>query len=591
MQHCFPLWQVGDSSVHKLSIWEWFEPLKVSCVMINNMPKVLVIEDGRLAAATLRIQLESLGYIVVGVFDNGEDAVCKAPELQADIALIDIMLSGALDGVQTAVNLSRACDVPIVFITNSQDVETFERAKQVNPYGYLAKPVAVDTLHRSIEMTIHKKRLEQRLRESEARYRLIVESLNDGLAILGSDCSIRYCNSKLLLMLKKQEQDVVGASFADFLHTDNTSKFWFEVAKAQAGGFASFGGNLQAADEGYLPVRVGISCRAGEQDSSGYELVCVVTDVSELLASAAALREAEAKYRTIFENAHEGIFQAAPDGRFIEINPAMAKLLGYESSAAMLEKLPSLCDLFSSESAHGGACLPFLKSQGSVHGFQLCLNNRVGEKLWVELSCHTVLDSSGNVTRLEGMLVDVTERRQHELHLLQRATKDDLTGVNNRATFREILSKATSEVRSGAPLSALLYIDLNYFKKVNDRFGHHVGDKVLREVAGRLGARIRNSDVLGRVGGDEFSVLLRGISCEDDALRLAGDLLDSLSTPFDILPDDRLLGMSIGVVMLGADAPDDSVAMRRADAAMYHAKTMNLGIVLWQEGMYKETGS
>ncbi|MFV0420667.1 diguanylate cyclase domain-containing protein [Oleidesulfovibrio sp.] len=559
--------------------------------MLNNMPRVLVVEDGRLAAATLRIQLESLGYVVVGVFENGEEAVRKAPELLPDIALVDIMLSGVLDGVQTAAELSGCCDLPIIFITSSQEIETFERAKQVNPFGYLAKPVAVDTLHRSIEMAIHKNRLEQRLLESESRYRLIVESLNDGLAILGSDYSIRYCNSKLLTMLKKHIDDVVGGSFVNLLHPAKVSKFWLETRKAQSDGFASFGGNLRVSDDEYLPVRIGISSRTDVVESSERELVCVVTDVSELLASAAALREAEAKYRTIFENAREGIFQATPDGRFIELNPAMTRLFGFIDSASMLGEFPTLCQLFTSENAKGDLCLPFLTSQKSVHGFQLCLNNKQGGKLWVELSCHTVLDASGNVTRLEGMVIDVTARRLHELHLLKRATKDDLTGVNNRSAFREVLAKTITEVRGGEYLCALLYIDLNNFKKVNDRYGHHVGDKVLREVAGRLSLKIRNSDVIGRVGGDEFSVLLRGISCEEDARRLATNLLTSLHDPFDSLPDDSLLGMSIGVVLLGLDAPDHSVAMRRADAAMYHAKTMHLGVVLWEAGMYKDTGS
>jgi len=551
----------------------------------DDLPGVLIVEDGRLAAATLRIQLESLGYDVLGVFDNGEEAVRCAPDLRPDIALVDIMLCGALDGVETAARLAAGCNLPIIFITSSQDVETFQRAKRVNPFGYLAKPVAADTLHRSIEMAIHKKKLEQRLLESEARYRLIVESLNDGLAILDAGYHIRYCNTKLVAMLQNTGAVALHAPFTSLLHPGSVSRFLLTAQSAATSGFASFGGNLQAVDDVALPVRVGVSCRKAKGNRQS-EYVCVLTDVSELVASAAAQREAEAKYRTIFENAHEGIFQARADGRFLEVNPSMAALFGFPDAATMLHEVPSLCALFATGAEQGEHCLPFLASQESVHGFQLQLMTRKGDTVWVELSCHTVLDAAGNVNRLEGMIIDVTERRKHELHLLRLATKDDLTGVSNRAAFRDMLKKSVEEVKESSICSALLYIDLNYFKKVNDKYGHYVGDMVLREVAARLSSRVRTADVIGRVGGDEFCVLLRGVGGVERAVSLAEDMRGVLDKPFENLPEEHRLGMSIGVLLLQPpDVVDAGEAMRRADSAMYHAKTTGRGVVVWEEGM------
>ena len=192
----------------------------------------------------------------------------------------------------------------------------------------------------------------------------------------------------------------------------------------------------------------------------------------------------------------------------------------------------------------------------------------------VELSLTVVEDAREGAAAVYGFVRDISERRRGEEQLAFLAYHDPLTGLPNRALIEQQLDLALARARRTATSVALMFLDLDDFKEVNDRLGHAAGDQLLTGVAARLRGVLRDSDVLARQGGDEFLILLTDLS--DDAVRAAemvgAKVLRSLRDPFVVGTAEVRTAASIGISLFPADAADTEALLRHADAAMYQAK-------------------
>ncbi|MDH3732549.1 MAG: EAL domain-containing protein [Gemmatimonadota bacterium] len=189
----------------------------------------------------------------------------------------------------------------------------------------------------------------------------------------------------------------------------------------------------------------------------------------------------------------------------------------------------------------------------------------------VRMTCGPELDRQ-KVIGVWAMLNDITEQKKAERELEDRALRDYLTGLPNRALFHDRLEHAVRRTRRGGGEVALLYLDLDKFKPVNDSAGHAVGDEVLREVAQRLVGIARAGDTVGRIGGDEFGVLLETAGTAEEAMGVAGRILAEMQAPMVVKGEKLDVGASVGVAMSGDDAREAEELVRRADMAMYEAK-------------------
>lgn len=171
---------------------------------------------------------------------------------------------------------------------------------------------------------------------------------------------------------------------------------------------------------------------------------------------------------------------------------------------------------------------------------------------------------------------DITQRRLTREELERRATLDPLTGAANRHTFERTLRRMLAQAGRGGPGLALLFVDLDDFKGVNDTHGHLAGDHLLRTVAARIQARLRETDLLARLGGDEFALLLHNVADAQAADAVAHDILRALSEPVEFEGLHLVVGASVGGCLApppaGGPAPDVDQLLHRADQAMYHAK-------------------
>ncbi len=195
-----------------------------------------------------------------------------------------------------------------------------------------------------------------------------------------------------------------------------------------------------------------------------------------------------------------------------------------------------------------------------------------GSDFFNEMYVAPVRDGDGAVTHFVGIQNDVTERRRLEEELEHRAFHDPLTGLPNRALFLDRLGHVMVRARRGGGRVAVLFIDLDRFKNVNDSLGHASGDALLVEAAGRIGVCLRPRDTVARLGGDEFVVLLEDVGGEDGSVEVSGQISAALAPPVEVGGREVFVTPSVGVTLAvpGGGAPDD--LLREADAAMYEAK-------------------
>lgn len=304
------------------------------------------------------------------------------------------------------------------------------------------------------------------------------------------------------------------------------------------------------------------------------DFVAMALAAEERTRAESALRRAEERYRGIFENAIEGLFQMCPDGRFTDVNPAMARMLGFADAAGFLAaRGPVGAPLFVDPSRRA-ELMRLVDAQDRVVGFEAELYRRDGPVIWGGFSIRTVRGADGRILRLEGSLEDVTLRRRAEDQLAHVALHDGLTNLPNRALFMDRLAQSLARARlSKVGTTAVVLLDVDRFSLINDSLGHAAGDRLLIDLACRLSARLRPGNTLARLAGDEFAVLAEGLADRDAALELAESLRSSVAGPFVDATDQELFASASAGVCFdvgGSQGPDDMV--RHAGTALHQAK-------------------
>jgi diguanylate cyclase (GGDEF)-like protein/PAS domain S-box-containing protein len=283
-----------------------------------------------------------------------------------------------------------------------------------------------------------------------------------------------------------------------------------------------------------------------------------------------ALKASESRYRELFENVVAGVFQTTPDGKFMAANPALVKLLGYDSEEDLLE-LSIAQDVYLYPEERG-AWMRFMEQAGEVRNGEVSLKRRDGRKIVVLENSRGVRDEHGNVIYYEGTLTDITEAHEHSRQLSHEASHDALTGLVNRREFETRLQRALDSVQATGANHAVCYLDLDRFKVINDTCGHVAGDELLRQLAQTLQGQVRNNDSLARLGGDEFGVLLHDCPIVD-ATRIAESLRHVIEKHQFVWGTNSFsVGASIGLVPLNGNFRRIVEVLQAADAACYAAK-------------------
>ncbi|MDJ1184428.1 EAL domain-containing protein [Roseofilum casamattae] len=301
------------------------------------------------------------------------------------------------------------------------------------------------------------------------------------------------------------------------------------------------------------------------------ELIALISSVAIQLGSLFKLKQAEAKYRSIFENSIEGIFQTTPNGKMIGANPALAKIYGYSSAQELLENLADVGSRLYVNPESREKFQQILEHNDVCSNFEAEIYRKDGSKIWISERARAIRDKQGKLLYYEGSVVNITEQKERDNQLHYYATHDSLTGLMNRAYFLKKLAKVNNE-RSPNIMFAVMFIDLDGFKTINDSMGHWVGDLLLIAIAWTLQQCISDRDILARLGGDEFTILLKNIEDVNCVLEIADRIHERLRKPFQLGGNDVFIRASIGIAYNLEEHHEVDDILRNADIAMYRAK-------------------
>ncbi len=413
-----------------------------------------------------------------------------------------------------------------------------------------------------------RRRHEDDLRDKEAHQRALLDNLFDGIITIDENGRIDTFNKAAERMFGYGAEEVRGHNVTELmperfrerhdraLHRRATGHRSTDFTRIQ---------NVRALrkDGGHFPMELALTeVHRGER----LFFIGVVRDLTEQREAEQGLQLAE----RVFESSIEGILVTDAEGRVVRVNDAFCEITGYDREEVLGEKASILKsgrhdDEFFERMWH--ALLNEGKWQGEVW------NRRKNGEVFPEwLSINAIVDEEGAVSHYVAVFDDISEKKAAEERIERLAYYDPLTELPNRLTFRGRLEQAMASLERGGGRVAILYIDLDRFKNINDTLGHSIGDQLLRHAAERLLGSVRRNDTVARLGGDEFVVMLTGLHRDDEVTPIAEKILHEMAEPFQLEGHEVFVTTSIGIAFFPSDAEGMEDLVKNADTAMYHAK-------------------
>jgi diguanylate cyclase (GGDEF)-like protein/PAS domain S-box-containing protein len=312
---------------------------------------------------------------------------------------------------------------------------------------------------------------------------------------------------------------------------------------------------------------------AHDPDGRPQLIAGVLMDITERRQVTRQLADTQAKLRLAMDIAAVGYWEMNPRTYAVEYSPEWKRLLGYADTEIAndyeewISRLhPDDHDLVLTQ------IRAFQTAAASDYKMEFRLRHKDGSYRWIASRAVLTVDEAGTPIRVRGVHLDITERKEIENRIRQISQHDPLTGLPNRALLHEFAEPLLAAARRNERQAAVLFVDLDHFKPINDQHGHDVGDEVLKEVARRLRTSVRESDLVGRLGGDEFLLVLADIRSEESVNRVARLCLERLSEPHLLRGLELRTTCSIGISLFPQDGDDLGTLIHHADAAMYQAK-------------------
>ncbi|HEU0122737.1 MAG TPA: EAL domain-containing protein [Bryobacteraceae bacterium] len=515
--------------------------------------RVLVVEDERIIAMTIRQMLEERGYTVTGTAATAKTAVQQARTTSPDIVLMDIRLSGDVDGIEAARQIEADSGTPIVFLTSYTEDETIRRASQCRAYSYLVKPVQAAELHATLQIAISRHGFDKQLCQSEHRLRLAMRA--SALAVWDWD---RRTDS---VETTGDTGEVLGHASATIRTIDSMLSGVADEDRCEVDAFLGEPEDGPAARNltfRYLgddrAVRwIQMFAAADPSPERRHHTVGTLRNVTVSMENERQLQQAAA----LFENIADAIVIASPALRVTTLNPAFERMTGYTKEDCIGRDVREIFE------AGFPASLPTtMRWQGETQ-----CPRRDGVPLSISLTVIPVMDES-TVSAVVFTFSDITPLRRMEAELDFLTHHDALTGLPNRLLFHQRMDEWTATPHP----FFIFYIDLDKFQLVNESKGHTRGDLVLRTTSDRLRGLLQESDFAARLGGDEFVILSQRMAGDDDVVRFGRLVREVIAEPVMTDLGGIITTASVGVSRYPSDGQRREALLLAADAAMYDAK-------------------
>ena len=413
-----------------------------------------------------------------------------------------------------------------------------------------------------------RKQVENELRASEERLRLVAENIADGLVTMGENCLIESFNPAAERIFGYRTDEMLGKNVNLLMPEPYCNQHNDYIRNYLASGRSTIFGSARE-----LPGR--------RKDGTVFPLELIVTEFHHgdrrlfagIVRDISARKVAEEQMRKLSqasEQTADGIMITDREGVIEYVNPAFERITGYVRAEAVGRKPDLLKSGRHDEEFYRRLWGTILAGETFRKVF---INRRKDGGLYYEEQTITPLtDDAGRITHFISTGRDITERIAAEERLQYLAHHDALTELPNRILFLDRLHRALVRAQRYQRLVAVMFMDLDGFKEINDAHGHDVGDQLLRALSQRLNECMRQGDTVSRLGGDEFAVLLEDISQPDHAQPVAGKVLNAVALPVMLGGRELRLTISIGISLYPLDGQDAQILLKSADAAMYRAK-------------------
>ena len=421
------------------------------------------------------------------------------------------------------------------------------------------------------QKTAHLNQIILQLHENEILLRTALENSQEGIFVIDGNFKFLYANKELCQILARPINQIVGCNFTDFLSDSSKQKVIDAYLSRRQGKSISKQYEFSIKRENGEKRRVVI--RAATASIPGKDMVTIgqILDITGSRKTEEALRASEEKSSNIIENIEEGYFEINLKGDFTFFNQSVCATMGYSRNDLLGMNYTTYTSPRTAQKMFRIFNQVFLTGKpAKVTDYEIIRKD--GTPLVLELSTYLIRDHDGTATGFRGITRDASERKQYEEKLAYLAYHDSLTGLYNRKAFLEKLEELLQYAARYRTVCAILFVDLDRFKQVNDTFGHHIGDLLLQQVAIRLKKLLRKTDHVCRHGGDEFTIILSNAS-DTYPQKVAQRVLEKMSAPFLIEGCTiDFLTTSIGIGIYPEHGRDVNHLMHHADKAMYRAK-------------------
>ena len=435
---------------------------------------------------------------------------------------------------------------------------------------------AVGYYEGTVEDITEQRRAQLETEANERRFRALTEKAPVLTVICGERGELSYVSPASVRMLGVSGETMVGRSLFEWIHPDDLAQAWAEHARVLAfenSGEESIHRFAHADGSWRYLAAVASNCLA---DEAVRGVVVHFRDVTEAQLAKQELIESEARFRRLTELSSDWYWEIDNQFRVVRMETGNRSFNSILKNSPIGKTRQEIAGVPADDpvwAAHQAV----MESHQPFHDFETQRVAPDGNVYWHTVSGTPMFDGQGNFLGYCGVGRDVTDRMRAQEAIRQLAFHDVLTGLPNRRLLMDRIQQALVASARSQQTGALLFLDLDNFKTLNDAFGHDVGDALLQIVAGRLGACVRATDTVARLGGDEFVVLLQDEGDSADAAtvqagRIALKILQSLREPYDIGPCRHQCSISIGAVVLDDPLRSPHDYLRRADLAMYQAK-------------------
>ena len=530
--------------------------------------QIMVVEDERIVALHLRHQLLKLGYDVVFIASSGEQVLRQIQNLKPDVILMDIHIEGDLDGIETVARLPADLHIPVIYLTAYSEEAILVRARATKPFGFLLKPFSERELHATIQMALERRSVEEALRDSEEHLTLALDAAGMGAWEVDAHSRRIVRAGHIERVFGYVGQGFVGSldHFLEHVVEDDRvvlARAYERLLSESAPLQVEFRGIRSDGSVRWLRAQgKSIPPRAERPQ----RIIGVLQDVSDHKAAEDRQRQA----LTVFEATRDGLLILDPLLRVVTVNPGYCAITGYDEAELLGRRPHMLEDGAQSPELHG-QIMEALSEGGRWRG-EIEARHRDGEALPLLMNIAAVRSERDSVVHYVAAFTDLTAIRSAEERLQHLAHYDPLTDLPNRLLAADRLDHAMERCRRDRRTLAVLFVDLDYFKRINDTLGHSVGDTVLKTVAQRMRGAVRAEDTVARLGGDEFMVILEQAESPDDIAAVAMKIRAAVTLPIMVNGRELATSASIGISLFPDDGQTRESLIQAADTAMYAAK-------------------